>query len=425
MRTSIAAALTTLALAASTMAGATTATAQPDTAPRAAKKVATQFALGATGFGTRVQGGDLPTASDATAYQAIGCTNIAGNTRTNTEAQVTVPGLGVLNGVRTRVWTQKRGNVVSSYATHSIAKLTIADTPLGSLEIRGIRSMSRAFHKNGKFHAATSGEVARIVLQPAGGLPAQSLPIPTPDQPLTVPGLATIKVGGVSKKVNRDGARAAANVLQIDVVPTDTTARVAQSVARISGGIKRGVFRGYSDAVNARGLGDNVRVGRTPLSLMPCQGTKGKAQVKQIAGLDLADQIVVSGIASGQVGKQTNRRTFGTERGQVAQISLADGALVINGIVGQATVSRTKKGVTRSARGTTVGSVVANGETYTFPKTGKLEIPGLASLEAGITRRINNGLKVVGLRIKLLDGNGAVVDLGTAQLKIGPGPIKG
>ena len=388
------------------------------TAAAAPARVSTKFALGASGFGTRVLGGSVPASSDATAYQSIGCTSFVGEDRANTEADVTVPGLGTLSGVKTRVWTEKVGSTVSSYSTQSIAKLTLVDNPIGVLDIRGIQSMSRAFNKDGRFGAQTEGTIARITFTPTGGSPRE-LDIPTPDQALEIPGLARIAVGNVSKKVRANGARAAANVLQIDVVPTDTESRVAQTIAKIDGGITNGVFAGFSAGLSARGLGDNVRVGRTPLSIMPCQGTQPK--VKDTARIDLDDQIVARGVASGQLGTQARTRTFGIERAQAAQISLFDGQVQINGIVGVANVSRSGGKLTANTRGTHVLEVIANGESYEFPKFGALEIPGLVKLQDKLTTRLKNGVKVVALRITLLDGSAATIDVGTAQLEIRPG----
>ena len=47
-----------------------------------------------------------------------------------------------------------------------------------------------------------------------------------------------------------------------------------------------------------------------------------------------------------------------------------------------------------------------------------LEIPGVAKLERHVVTRTATGIKVVALRITLLDGSGAVINLGEAQLQI-------
>ncbi len=92
--------------------------------------------------------------------------------------------------------------------------------------------------------------------------------------------------------------------------------------------------------------------------------------------------------------------------------------VVIRGIVAQANVKRAHGDVVRNAAGTTVGEVTVNGETRSFPDTDVLEIPGVARLERHIVRRTTNGIQVTALRVTLLDGSGAVLNLGQARLTI-------
>jgi hypothetical protein len=49
-----------------------------------------------------------------------------------------------------------------------------------------------------------------------------------------------------------------------------------------------------------------------------------------------------------------------------------------------------------------------------------LEIPGVAKLERGVVTRSRHGLAVIGLRVTLLDGSGAIVNLAEASLRIRP-----
>ena len=79
---------------------------------------------------------------------------------------------------------------------------------------------------------------------------------------------------------------------------------------------------------------------------------------------------------------------------------------------------RTSHGVVRNAKGSRLGAITTSGHRLTFPKTGVLEIPGIAKLERNVVTRSSTGIKVVALRITLLDGTGGVVDLGEAQLGI-------
>ena len=91
---------------------------------------------------------------------------------------------------------------------------------------------------------------------------------------------------------------------------------------------------------------------------------------------------------------------------------------MVDGIVGEAHVTRHGNKVTRNTNGSTVGTITANGEPQSFPDTGVLEIPGVAELEPRVVQKIPGGIKVVGLRITLLDGTGAVIDLATAKIRI-------
>ncbi len=79
----------------------------------------------------------------------------------------------------------------------------------------------------------------------------------------------------------------------------------------------------------------------------------------------------------------------------------------------------TRKGgkLTRSTEGTKVLEVIADGTPTDIPIE-QLDIPGLVELEENIVKRTHNGLKVVALRIHLLDGSLAVIDLGTAVVGI-------
>ncbi len=407
------------------VAASTSTTGATSSAPAAAdqNRTQTQFAFRASGYGTRVSGGQLPASSDGTAYQAIGCTNLAGLDRRNFEARVTVPGFGVLHGVRTRVWTKKEGNKFSSNSKHTIARLNIGKgSALGSLKITGLESFSSAFNQNGKFKAATRSSVASIVYtDPAGQ--EQVLDIPTPGEPIVIPGLARISAGRSVENVKSDFARAGADVLDIKVIPTDTRSRVAHSSAQISGGVKRGIFKGFAAALRARGLANNARVGRTPLILMPCQGTKGKVQLRDIARVDLGDPAVLKALATGQIGTNTNAKASGIERGQVLDATLGEGRVTVSGIVGQVTVTRTESGLKRTAKGTTVGRILLDGEELDFPDSDVIEIPGLLRLEQRIIKKVKNGLSVVALRVTVLDGTGAVIDLGIAKLQIRKGPV--
>jgi hypothetical protein len=81
-------------------------------------------------------------------------------------------------------------------------------------------------------------------------------------------------------------------------------------------------------------------------------------------------------------------------------------------------VTRTSSGWVRTAKGTRLGSITANGQTQTFPPSGVITIPGVAKLERKVVSKSTTGITVIALRVTLLDGSGAVINLGEAKLKI-------
>ncbi|MDN4160841.1 choice-of-anchor P family protein [Nocardioides abyssi] len=387
----------------------TTQAAVADRAPAA--KVKTEFAMKATGYGTRIQGGAVPVQSGTTAYQTIGCTNKAGLSRKNDVAAVTLPGLGQVDGVRTRVntYTNKKKGRTSVVSQHDVARVK-----LGPLVLRGVSSKATVWHDKDGFHKKV--ETSLLGLRADG----QTFPVPTPNIPITIPGLATVYLGDQNGYANKDGAYAAGNAIKVVLHPSDTVVRIAHSAAKMNRGVKSGRFRGQAHGTQIDALDENIKSGPLPLSYMPCQGTGGKVREKSVAGVDLAGQIVVGAVRNRQMGKQNANKATGWTESTVAGIKL--GPLEINAIKARANVTRFRDGrIKRNANGTTIGEIVVNGEAQAIPPIGQaLEIPGLLRLEAGIVEKTRLGVKVTALRLTLLDGTGATVNLGNARMEIRP-----
>lgn len=375
------------------------------------------IALKAGAYGTRLAGGDVPASSGMTAFSVISCSTAFAD-RDNQVAATELPGAGTVSGVTTRVWTKRDGAARHSYSRSSTAEVVLADTPLGSLSIRGITSLSHAWYDGSKFHAETSTSIGTIVLTPPVG-PPQEIDIPTPGQPVTIPGLARIAIGDVRERSNETRAAAWAVALRVKLLPTGTDLFVARSKAQALSGVQNGRFGGYSAGAEAKILGGVLISGRNPLSLMPCQSTDGKVQGRDLIDLNLGGGLHVEGVGTKQWSKRFANRSVGWERGAVAGLNLGDGALEIGAVVGRAEVTRKANGkLIRSTDGTRIGSITVNGEVQELPIDQPIEIPGIAKLEPKVVENVPGGVKVVALRISLLDGTGAVIDLGVAKATI-------
>ena len=390
-------------------------------AAQRAERQPTAFALKSSGYGTRVRGGQLPAGSDSSAFSVIGCTNNAGVVHENHEAEETLPGVGTASEVKTRVWTTSRNGVVSSRSRDTIARITLADNPMGSLTIDGVKAVSRAYHDAQGFHAVTHSSVASITFTPTTGDP-QSFDLPAEGAPpIDIPGVATIAAGTSKKHESGSGAVAVSEVLTITVPGSSSKVHVGHAYARIDGGIKSGIFGGFGAGSRGNAADGHVTSGRSPYQPMPCQGTAGKTRTKDLARADLGHQVVVSGLHAQQMTDATMTKAWGYEQGSVAKLNIGQGQLVVKGIVGKVHVVRKGAGLTqlvRNTRGTTIGSITANGQAQQFPDTGVLEIPGVAKLESNVKTKVRGGMAVTALRVTLLDGSGAVLNLGLAKLTI-------
>lgn len=386
-------------------------------APRATAKGAGDIALRAGAYGTRVEGGQVPADSSATAFIVIGCSTQPGIDRDNVIADVELPGAGDASAVKSRVWTRRDGAEMHSYSRNSTAEVVLSESPLGKLSIRGVTSLSHAWYDGSRFRSESSTSIGKIVFTPPVG-PAQEIDIPTPGEPVTVPGVATLRIGQSNEKQSATGAQAWAVALRVTLIPSGTDVFIARSKAQALSGVKYGRFGGYSAGTEASVLGGVLTSGRNPLTLMPCQGTNGKVIGKDDADLDLGGQLHVEGVSSKAWAKRFDNRSEAWERGSIASLDLG-GQLQVEAVVGKAKVTRMAGGKRiLSTEGTRIGAITFNGEPQELPLDQVLEIPGVAKLEPKLVEKLPAGLKVIALRITLLDGSGAVLDLGVAKTTI-------
>ena len=379
---------------------------------------ATSFAFKASGYGTRASGGDIPAGSDSSAFQAFGCTNRAGIDRDNYVAVEELPGVGRAEEITPRVRTTARNGRAASTSTNSVARVVLAEAAVGTLDLRAVNSVSRAFYDGSAFRATARTTVGDLTFTPPGGAPAQELPVPSPGEPVEIPGVATISVGA-GRTVERGGSSLArADGVRVDLVPSGTTVRIAHTGAQLERGVRSGLLRGRSVGASGSAIDEALRLGRSPLALMPCTGTDGDLRTRSIAKVELGPEVVLRNLSAEQLGEQSRSRASGYERGRVGRLELTGADVLVRNIVGKANVVRTSDALRRNARGTTVGEVIVQGEEQEFPDSDVLEIPGVAKLERSIVRRTETGIHVIALRVTLLDGSGAVLNLGEARLAI-------
>jgi hypothetical protein len=419
-RCAAAVAATVLAL----LASSGTAPAALAAGPHHGTSTATPYAFRAVSYGTRVRGGEIPASSGTTSYQAIACTNRLGTAKDNQVATVELPGLGRLDGVYATTGTAGSGDDVSTYATHEIANLGIEVPDLLGLRITAISASAVASHDASGYHAATDVQVGRIVLTMAGQV-AVDLPLPRPNSPVLVPGVLSVSIGKERRVTSPAGSLAKAEGLVIQVLPTRTKIKVAHTAAMLDTGVKRGLFYGQANATRIRALGDLVRSGPQPLQVVPCQGTGGEVRGKSLASVSVPGILQVTAPGTNVMGNQSRKRATGFTQASVAHADVLNGTLVLDAIKARAHVARTRHTVTRDIDGTTIGAATVNGQPISLASLDDLEIPGVLRVDTNVVTKKRSGIEVVGVRITLLDGSGAVIDLAHATLDIAGSGLQG
>lgn len=382
----------------------------------------TSFGLHAMGYGTAIKGGDIPVASGATGFAHITCTTLAGLNRSNGVANVTLPGLGTIDALDTKVATIKKGKTVTAVSRHALAGITLVETALGSLSLGAVTSTARVWHNATGFHSEVDTQIAGIVLTAPGQDP-QVIAIPTPGQPIEIPGLLRITIGEtkVVKKAHSIFARAQG--LLVEILPTNTKVKIALSRARMTDEIVNSIMSGFAAGLQGKVLntGDDtiVRIGRNPVKDLPCEGTGGEVKGHSLAGLNIPSAIEVGAANVKVFGSQAGRRRARAwTEASIARVDLGAGQLVIEGIKARANVIRRPGKLIRNTNGSQFLTITANGEPQTFPDTGVIEIPGVLKIEQNVTTMVRGGIQVIALQITLLDGTGAVIDLGIARAQI-------
>lgn len=394
-----------LALAASALAFTPVSTSAAQVAA-AATTTPTKFAMTATGYGTKVKGGDIPAGSDRSAYQHIGCTNQAGLNKNNSAVGVDLGSGAVADVIKTRTWTTQKNGVVSSRARNYIANVTLGSGPT-AVVINGIESYSRAYHNSSGFHTETRTNLASLTV---GGV---LTPVPTQGTPVTIPGL-TIALGQRVEKSSSSGALAKADTLRITL--RTGSINLAHSKATIDGGVKSGLFRGSAYGAKVEAVDDLVRTGKIPFVIMPCQGTDGNVLTNDTAQVD-PQGLVLKGLSAKAKGDQTKSSADAYTQGRVGRVNIGTGSIVVKAVVGRANVHYADgKGITRNIKGSSLGALIINGEEQTFPESDTIDVPGVALFERNVVHRTKTSIEVTALRITLASGSLAVINLGHAKV---------
>jgi hypothetical protein len=381
---------------------------------------ATNFAFKGSGYGTKAKGGQVPAGSDTSAFQAFGCSNMAGSRHENFVAVAQLPGAGQAEEITTKLATTSAGGETASTSKSHVARVVLAENGAGSVEITSITSIAKALYDAHGFDSQVTSTIGGITFTPPSG-PDQEIPVPSPGQSVTVPGLATISMGTGTESASGKSASAVADGIRIDMIPSDTSVRIAHTAAKLERGVVSGLMAGNSLGARSTLVGGVAQLGKTPLSVMPCRGTDGQERVKSIASVTPSPGVELRNLTSRQLGSQGSAKSSGTEFGRVGVAEFNDADILVKNVIGQVNVVTSADNTKRDIDGTDVGRVMVQGQEREFPDSDVINVPGVARLERSIVEKTPNGISVIALRVTLFDGQGqveSVLNLGEAALSI-------
>jgi hypothetical protein len=385
---------------------------------------ATNFAFKGSGYGTKATGGQVPVGSDTSAFQAFGCSNMAGSRHENFVAVEQLPGAGQAEEITTKLATSSAAGETASTSRSHVARVVFGQAGGGSVEITSITSVAKALYDNQGFDSQITSTIGGITVTPPAGDP-QTIPVPSPGQSVPLPGVGTLTLGTGTHSANGRSASAVADGIRVDLTASDTSVRIAHTAAKLERGVVSGLMAGNSLSARSSFVGGVAQLGKTPLSVMPCRGTDGLERVKSIASVTPSPGVELRNLTSRQLGTQGSATSSGTEFGRVGVAEFNDADILVKNVIGQVNVVTSADKTSRSTDGTEVGKVMVQGEEREFPDSDVINIPGVARLQRSIVERTPNGISVIALRVTLFDGQGqveSILNLGEAALAIKNAP---
>jgi hypothetical protein len=320
------------------------------------------------------------------------------------------------------------GGNTGARSQSTIDSVDLGNSDLG-LSITGIRGLSTTYATGtGALKAGSTFTFSSI--KPTGSQ-AGSLPNPLLDllngpvndvidqlranQPIEVPGLALIRLGDSTTRVTTSAAEADQVGLQITLYGADgaqgggddSVATLGNTSSRTSKASPDGILSGTAYGINANAADGTVKVGPQIRATLPCEGTGGQVRTSSVAQLDqpALNDLSLGGVQDRVYGAQDSGGVTGWTEARIATLDLGSD-LHIDAITARATVTRTATGTIVRHVVHQVGSITANGTTYTAPPPGQaLVIPGVARIEVPRATNTATGVKVTGLRITLLSGS--------------------
>ena len=235
------------------------------------------------------------------------------------------------------------------------------------------------------------------------------------------PGRRSRSPSGVTQDRADDqhGAKAVADGLNIALLPTNTTVRVAHAAAQLATGVHARALPGFvrrrpRPAPTTR----RSAAVRSPLLEDAVPGHRRRGAPQDVAGRRPACLARRGRRAHPPERARRPARAPGLRGGLESPVDLG-GSRCSTGIVGRVNVDRTDDGPGRAdTKGTTIGSATSTATSLRAARARRLHDPRPGRVDTNVTRSCTNGIDVVAVRLTLPRRQRCRVDLGHARLQI-------
>lgn len=422
------------------------------------------FGYKADVFGTKllVDGVEVKTLKDGYAQQR--CTAIAGRTAQKNSLlslpEDLVP-LVHLALTSQESHTYRKGNTygvkgISTFGDIAVGGFVPGLGQLPELKIEGLRSVSDAFNKFGKFgHKESFGfkgisldydgtvvdgtpladllDILNQVLTPINEIVDQviQLLVSVTGNLIEIPGLGALGLGTTRGSVTKHSAISESYALKILINATgnDSVLQLGRARTRIAKPVPAGVFRGTATGLDLLS-GTSLHLGNLGQRSIPCEGTNGKVQKQTTGHVSVLGGLVdLTGITYKFMGLQKPngfaKGMIGTSLGEVSVPTLG---LTITGLTSQVNLLKpaNTKRVTKTIDAT-VAKIMLNGEELQLPAIGQSLSLGKGSfltyrkVKSGDNNFYGGAVRAITLSLgdEVMPG-GSIIDLATSAGRIFP-----
>jgi hypothetical protein len=366
-------------------------------APPAAAAAGKLTFYGGYSYGTAAHVGSY-VRSGNTAVTTL-CTSQAGVRRTNHTGATSIPNVGTVGAVSTRMRTERPGSGPVSLATTKTAGVHL----LGAITASAITTTARVARVNGKI--TRTGQTSIVGLKIAGhsAPPAH----PSVGQKVAIPGVATIVL-------NRHVKSQAMGTYRMTVIAMTVTIPRGNALHLPAGKIVIGrgaasLHRPTFAAARGYAFGSSVNVaklagsGRTAAVYLPCGGSGGRTVRNNVAAAHAPNALRTGAVKSSGTSRDTAGRTVARTMNTTADPKLLGGVIKASAVKVSAQASRGSSGAVRRSNAVTVLGLTVNGQhrSGSAPANTKINLPNLGTLWIHRVIKTPTGLTVRGLDLVL------------------------